>query len=269
MTDLHALAARLVEVPGVVAVALGGSRARRTHYADSDIDLGVYYRPPLDLAALRVLAREVTGRDTEVYPPGAWGRWVDGGAWLQLDGQRVDWIFRDLDRVHAVWADCRAGRYEVGTQAGHPLGFYSHAYAGEVALGVPLADLTGELTALREATRRYPDALAAALVHGAWEAEFLLALAAKGAARGDAWYVSGCLFRALGTLVQALYGHARRWVVNEKGAVRELATLPGVPDDLPTRINRLAGFPGTTRGELLATIDAADQLRKDVLRLLA
>ena len=44
---LAALAARLVAVDGVVGVLLGGSRARGTHRPDSDVDLGVYYRPPL------------------------------------------------------------------------------------------------------------------------------------------------------------------------------------------------------------------------------
>ncbi|WP_324288724.1 nucleotidyltransferase domain-containing protein [Staphylococcus nepalensis] len=33
----------LVRVPGIVGVVLGGSRARGTHSADSDIDIGIYY----------------------------------------------------------------------------------------------------------------------------------------------------------------------------------------------------------------------------------
>lgn len=38
------MAARLTAVPGIRAVALGGSRARGTHRPDSDWDLGLYYR---------------------------------------------------------------------------------------------------------------------------------------------------------------------------------------------------------------------------------
>ena len=45
--QLTELAGRLVEVPGVVAVLLGGSRARGDHLAESDFDLGLYYRPHL------------------------------------------------------------------------------------------------------------------------------------------------------------------------------------------------------------------------------
>ena len=38
---LRDLAARLCDVPGVVGVMLGGSRARGDHTAQSDVDLGL------------------------------------------------------------------------------------------------------------------------------------------------------------------------------------------------------------------------------------
>ncbi len=61
------IADRLVEVSGVVAVCLGGSRARGAHSPGSDYDLDLYHRPPPDTAALRLLAAELT-------EPGGWGR---------------------------------------------------------------------------------------------------------------------------------------------------------------------------------------------------
>jgi hypothetical protein len=85
-----------------------------------------------------------------------WGPWVDGGGWLRVGGEQVDWILRDLDRVRQVWHDCQAGRFEVGQQRGHPLGFYSPCYAGEVALGRVLADPGGELSALPGRDRDLP-----------------------------------------------------------------------------------------------------------------
>jgi hypothetical protein len=99
---LMVLGERLVSVDGVVAVVLGGSRARGTHRPDSDIDLGLYYRGDLDMLALRALADDVADDPVEVTVPGGWGPWVDGGAWLTIQGQRVDWIYRDLQRVHQV-----------------------------------------------------------------------------------------------------------------------------------------------------------------------
>ncbi|WP_155386906.1 nucleotidyltransferase domain-containing protein [Catellatospora paridis] len=220
------LAQRLLAVPGVVAVVLGGSRARGEHRPDSDTDLGLYYRGPLDVDALQALAVQVaTAHD--VYRPGEWGPWVDGGGWLTVDGRAVDWIYRDLDRVRAVWADCREGRYTVERQVGHPLGFYSHAYAGEVALCRVLADPTGEVSELREQTLDYPAALSDALVAALWEAEFSIVGARK--VPQDRVYVAGCLFRAVGVMAQALHGRAGRWTVNEKGLVASAARLPIAP----------------------------------------
>ena len=63
---LQHMAGRLVEVSGVVGVLLGGSRARGDHTPDSDTDLGLYYRPPLDLAALRDVARGLAGPDARL-----------------------------------------------------------------------------------------------------------------------------------------------------------------------------------------------------------
>ncbi|MFI9359559.1 nucleotidyltransferase domain-containing protein [Kitasatospora sp. NPDC053057] len=261
---IEAMAARLAHVPGVVGVMLGGSRARGEHRPESDWDLGVYYRGEPDLTALRALA----GPDVEVAGPGGWGPWVNGGAWLRVDGAAVDWILRDLDRVERVWADCRAGRYEVGVQAGHPLGFWSPCYAGEVALGRVLADPARELAALQVQTARYPEPLRAALMGAAWEAEFLVGGAAKGAARGDTLYVALCLSRAVGVLVQALYARDRRWCLNEKGALAAADQLTGVPADFGVRVRQLLGAAGETPEALAATVDRARQLVGEVVAVL-
>jgi predicted nucleotidyltransferase len=164
--DLTAMATRLAEVEGVEAVLLGGSRARGDHLPGSDYDLGLYYRQPLDVAALGRLAREVSGQAVEVTEPGGWGPWVDGGGWLTVDGVRVDWIYRNIDRVQQAWTDARAGRFAFHRQPGHQLGVPDFAYVGEVALGLVLVDATGEVTDLRAAAQDYPAALTASLVAG-------------------------------------------------------------------------------------------------------
>ncbi|MFF3258146.1 nucleotidyltransferase domain-containing protein [Streptomyces sp. NPDC002932] len=243
---IDAMAERLVAVPGIHAIALGGSRARGTHRPDSDWDLGLYYRGALDLAALSALAQEVQGSPVEVAGPGGWGPWVNGGAWLRVDGTPVDWILRDLDRVEAVWSDCREGRYEVGVQPGHPLGFWSPAYPGEVALSHVLADTRDELTKLRAETLDYPEPLRKALADAAWEADFSVVSARKSAPSGDRLHVSLCLSRAFGILAQSLHAHHRTWCLNEKGALAAAAALPDTP----------AGF-AERAGEALRGLDAA------------
>ncbi|WP_411106947.1 nucleotidyltransferase domain-containing protein [Streptomyces sp. cmx-4-9] len=258
------MAGRLAEVPGVVGVMLGGSRARGDHRPESDWDLGVYYRGGLDLAAMGELA----GPGVEVAGPGGWGPWVDGGAWLRVDGVAVDWILRDLDRVERVWSECAEGRYEVGVQPGHPLGFWSPCYAGEVALGRVLADPGGELTDLRRRAGQYPEALRQALVAGAWEAEFLVEGAVKGAARADVLYVALCLSRAVGVLVQAMYAEDRRWCLNEKGALAVAEALPSAPPGFGPRVRGLLAAPGRSSEELVAVVDGARALVAEVRAVL-
>lgn len=259
-TRLHELAGRLVEVPGVTGVLLGGSRARGTHTPDSDTDLGLYYRRPLDVEALGALAREVTGAQARITRPGEWGPWVDGGGWLTVDGAAVDWIYREVGRVEQACADAERGRYEFHAQAGHPLGVPDFTYAGEVALGVILADPAGELAGLRRRARVYPPALREALVAGLWEADFLIGVARKAVSRGDAAYVAGCLFRLVGVCAHALHGAAGRWLINEKGAVAAAAALPGAPRRLAERVDAVFACVDGSPAHLTTALDAAADL---------
>ena len=86
------MASRLVMIEGVEAVLLGGSRARGDHLPGSDYDLGIYYRPSLDVAGLGRLAREVAGPAAEVTDPGVAGSSVKQGAagWTSTGSGRLD-----------------------------------------------------------------------------------------------------------------------------------------------------------------------------------
>jgi hypothetical protein len=249
------LAGLVAEVPGVVGIVLGGSRARGAHTDDSDTDVGLYYRAPLDVDRLDRLAKSVAGPSAVVTAPGGWGPWVDGGGWLKIDGAPVDWIYRDLDRVRAVWADAEQGKYGFHQQNGHPLGFPDYAYVGELALSRILVDRTGELTALRAELLAFPPKLSEALVNGLWEADFLVALARKAVSRRDSAYVAGCLFRVVGVCAHALHGAAGRWLINEKGAVAAAAALPGAPERFQERVD--AAFAGID-GDPLHLSEAID-----------
>jgi hypothetical protein len=131
------IATRLTAIPGVVAVTLGGSRATNTAAEDSDWDFGLYYRGRLDPAD--VLALGWPGR---VFAPGEWGRIMNGGAWLTIDGTEVDLIYRDLDEV-LRWTDAaEEGRFEIQREVGYVAGLATYVLTGDLALG---RVLTGEL----------------------------------------------------------------------------------------------------------------------------
>ncbi|GAA1588481.1 nucleotidyltransferase domain-containing protein [Actinoplanes couchii] len=254
------LAHRLVEIPGVIGVVLGGSRARGTHTEESDHDLGLYYRAPLDTVRLGELAVAVAGPGARVTAVGEWGPWVDGGGWLRIDGHAVDWIYRDLDRVRRCWAEAEQGRYRFHVQAGHPLGVPDHSYPGELALARILADPTGDLADLQRRVRVFPRPLAEALVEGLWEADFLIGIARKAVTRGDSAYVAGCLFRAVGVLTHALHGAAGRWLINEKGAVAATALLPGAPAGFAVKVDRVFASIGPDPLRLAEAIDLAEDI---------
>jgi predicted nucleotidyltransferase len=268
-SQLHSLADRLVEVPGVVAVMLGGSRARGDEHPDSDVDLGLYYRPPLDTDRLRRLARSaaslrgLAGQIPVLTEPGGWGPWVDGGGWLTIDHTPVDWIYRDLDRVQRSAAQALAGEFAFHFQVGHPFGIPDFAYAGEVALGVILTDPTGELQQVKDRLQPYPAALGSAIIGRLSEARFLLGVLTKPARRGDTTFVAGGLFRVVTLCAYAIHAKAGRWVTNEKGAVDAAARLEPAPPDFGERAHGILAHLGAG-DRLMIAVHQAEQLVDDV-----
>ncbi len=257
---LAALASALVAVDGVVGVTLGGSRARGTHLPGSDVDLGVYVERDVDLASLQALADRTSSAQVDVVGFGGWGPWVEGGAWLTVDDTAVDWILRDVDRVAAQVARARRGEYAFHAQLGHPLGFLDVAYAGEVALGLPLADPGERLAELRAEVTPYPPALGEALAGLTGDARFLVGSATKGAARSDTTYVAQCLSRAVLLLCHAMHGRARRWVLNEKGLVDATAALPGAPPEFEVRAHAVTASIGADPESLRVACGVASAL---------
>lgn len=272
---LRSLADRLVEVPGIVAVMLGGSRARGEERPDSDVDLGLYYRPPLDTDALRRLAHDVAATrgvgkpGPELTEPGGWGPWVDGGGWLTIDDTPVDWIYRDLDRVQRSVELALAGEFAFHFQVGHPFGVPDFAYAGEVALGIVLADPTGDLQRTKDQVQDYPAALGAAIIRRLDEARFLLGIVTKPAHRADTTYVAGCLFRVVTLCAHAIQARAGRWAINEKGLVDAAARLDPAPVDFDERAHDVLAHLGTDATSLRAVVRTAEQLVDDVARACA
>jgi len=230
----------LAEVPGVAAIALGGSRARGTATVASDYDIGLYFTAaaPLDTGALLQAAKTFsdTPETVEVTPIGGWGPWIVGGGWLAVEGSKVDLLYRSLDDVAQAIDRCRTGEIAMHYQAGHPHGFSPAIWMGEVALAVPLHDPKGALAALKAKTSPYPKALGEALIKRfAWEPLFAIENAELAATRGEQTHVAGCAYRALASAAQVLFAANARYLINEKGALQEAAAFPRTIPDLVTR----------------------------------
>ena len=121
---VSSLATRLAAIRGVQAVVLGGSHARGRARPESDIDLGVFYSEtaPFAIQDIRELAESVNDTPgpvvTDFY---GWGPWVNGGAWLTIGDQRVDFLYRNLEHVERV--ACEVGQGIMNRVAGGVPGF--------------------------------------------------------------------------------------------------------------------------------------------------
>jgi hypothetical protein len=260
---LSRLVVALAPVPGLEAIALGGSRARGTATTGSDYDIGLYYSGsrPIDIAALSRVAAilDDRGAAAEVTPLGGWGPWINGGGWLLIDRVHVDLLYRDLDRVASAIDDAHAGKIEPHYQPGHPHAFLPTIYVGEVAYARALHDPNGSLAALQARTTPYPPALAAALRRRfEWEATFALANARKSLDRGDVSYLAGCAFRAVASLCQTLFALNGVWLLNEKGAVAAVEGLARKPADFSRRVAQLYADLGS--GAAAGALDRLEAL---------
>jgi len=216
VNDLPQPIAELVEVlanmPGAIAVVLGGSHALRSNDAGSDWDLGLYYRGAIDLTALA--SRGV------VNPPGSWGRLMNGGAWLRLGGERVDVILRDLDIIEHWKRRAEKGEFEVDALLGYLAGVPTYFLAAELASCRLLRGTLPEAP--------FPPALASA-APPRWRfcRSFSLDYARMHARRGNVVGTTGHAAKAVMEEAHAILCERSQWVCNEKRLI-ETAGLASV-----------------------------------------
>jgi predicted nucleotidyltransferase len=274
----QSVAQRLSEVDGVVAVVLGGSWARGDAKPNSDIDLAMYYYPesPLNIEQLRYLADELEQAEVrlELYKErgptelGGWGPFINGGAWLTIQGQRVDWLYSNITEVQQAISDAVNGKSTLHHRPGHPHGFHTHMFAGQVHVAKALYDKAGMFGKLKEQVLEYPPKLRASLIQGfSWQAEFALAVAEKSAARGETYYVAGSLFESAACLVQMLFALNQTYFINEKGSVDLVETFALKPKDFALRVHSLLGNIGRTADELEASLEHMAQLTEETKAL--
>jgi hypothetical protein len=147
---------------------LGGSRARGAARSASGYDLGLYFSESagLDVGCLLAAVKDLVDdpSDAALTEVGGWGPWIVGGGWLRIAGQKVDLLYRPIESVERVIRDCRNGHIAMEYQPGHPHGFCSAIWMGEIALCRPLSDPQGAIAALKAMTVPYPEKLREALI---------------------------------------------------------------------------------------------------------
>jgi hypothetical protein len=181
------------------------------------------------------------GYDGHVFAPGEWGRIVNGGAWLTIDGERVDLLYRDLDQVEQWTRDAARGEYRLEREVGFVAGIPTYVAPAELACSRVLAGSLpkpGFPDALRErAPAQWRNLAAGALKFATGHAQ-----------RDDATACAGNL--AIAALSEA---HARmvergEWYLFEKGLLNAAGldavqnVLRALDDDLFDAIELVEGL---------------------------
>lgn len=241
------LVAELSHLPGVEALALGGSRAAGTCHADSDWDFGIYYRGdrfrPADVRAL--------GYPGTVAELGEWGGGVfNGGAWLQIDSARVDLHWRDLDVVDHEITEAQAGRWRLEPLMFHLTAIPTYILLAELAVN---RVIYGDLPRID-----YPPTLREAAGRD-WAERAELTLAYASTAHAAHGRIAACL--GLIAVGAAEYAHAAaaaagRWVTNDKNLLTT---------DAMAHIDHLVGElpPQPTAQQLQALVDSVTHIGRE------
>jgi len=268
---LEQLVDDLSQVRGVEAVVLGGSYARGTQHETSDLDIGLYYfeNEPFSLAEIKRIAVAISYQATPVVTDFyEWGAWVNGGAWIQTEAGKVDFLYRNLDHVERTITEAREGgvRHDYNQQPAY--GFYSVIYLAETQVCLPLYDPARRIAGLKRQVEPYPARLKEKIVGDSlWSAEFTFLFARNFAAAADVYNTVGCLTRAAANLTQALFALNEWYFISDKKVMAELALFPLLPERYIERLSSLLGRPGETAEALGQTVSELEALWREVVSL--
>jgi hypothetical protein len=245
---------RLFGLPGVEAVALGGSRAQGTHRSDSDWDFAIYYRRHFDPQKLRDV-----GWQGQVFEVGGWSDGVfNGGAWLSIDDRRADVHYRDLETIDREIAGAAAGRFRIEPLMFHLAGIPSYIVLAELAMGQVLRG--------RLPIPDYPRALREQAPNVWWDRADLTFDYARvnHAPYGRLAQCAGLVAQAVSQAAHAVLAARGEWVTNEKSLlgraglrpVDQLIDATG-PDPMAMRdlVDRSRGLCSELVGAAKATVE--------------
>jgi hypothetical protein len=244
---LQRIVAAMADLPGVAAIALGGSTAAGLADADSDFDVYMYYRQPLAAAAERAARlRPLADAGTLEVDIPTFGLEDH----LLVHDQLIELVYLDLDRL----SENAKQAYGQGLSSEG----YTTALLYILARSPVLHDVTGEVTALRAQLQSgYPEPTRARLLREHPEVlRYFLELLRVSQRRGDLLYVQHMrysiqmvffnLLFALNRLYhpggKRLLSHARRCDVQPAGLDErwsDIARLSAADSALADRLEAL------------------------------
>jgi hypothetical protein len=101
-----------------------------------------------------------------------------------------------------------------------------------------------------------------------WAAEFgLAAFARKFAVRSDVYGTAACLTCAMNQLVLVLFALNRKYPINDKTALAEIAGFERAPREFGPRVQMTLAYLGASPAELVAAIEGVSKLVQETVEL--
>ncbi|BDZ50767.1 hypothetical protein GCM10025867_30080 [Frondihabitans sucicola] len=227
--SVDVVADTLFGLPGVEAVALGGSRAEGVNRPDSDWDIAIYYRSGFDPESVRGI-----GWPGHLSDLGGWGRVFNGGGKVTVGDQLIDIHYRDLGLVDEIHDTAVRGEFTIEPLLFHQAGLPSYILLAELGIN---QTLRGALPCWD-----YPAVLQKTAPLIWWDhSRHTLDYADSHARHGRVAQCAGLLSEAACHAAHAILAHRGVWVTNEKRLL-DTAGLRGL-DDVIMRL-------GSARGSL-------------------
>jgi hypothetical protein len=193
---------------------------------------------------------------------------VNGGAWLTVRGQRVDFIYRSVERLRHWIDESMPGEFTQDYYVQDAFGFRSYTYLSELRICRPLYDPDGTLAALKAQVEPYPPALKREVIR-TWLSVSRRSFYSlhKAAARGDVYMAVGCITRVVAMLTQVLFALNETYFVTDKGSLEQIERFPLRPGGYAAAVRDLLGHLGTTRGEFETAAGRLEALHGQVAAL--
>ena len=255
---IEQLLGALRDVPGVVAIGLGGSRSIGTATPHSDYDVIVFSEKDGDIDQ-EAMARAISGLGGTPNPERPLAE-------LSVGGRKVEIFFRTIERIESEIALARKGQFRRTMNPLHTIGFLSTIVVSYATYVQPLWDPAGRLKALIESAFPYPEPLRERMLN-TFRTEAKLALIHAGKVRSvnDVAHLMGLYARANAAWAVILFAANRRYPVIDKGGRQLVASFPEVPDNFDFRSKAI--FRAAAAGDLRGAHQEANRLHAEVCRI--
>jgi hypothetical protein len=85
--------------------------------------------------------------------------------------------------------------------------------------------------------------------------------------RADSYGTAACLTTAVNQLVMVLFALNRKYLINDKTALAEVAEFERTPMNFGSRVQKTLAQLGATAGELVAAVESVERLFRETVEL--